>query len=170
MRFQPHVAAEIPPSTVDGVPRAAGGPLAGGAGGVHAARGVRVGLPGCGEDHRQDRGELPAHLRPRFDLVFASRSHATKSGPTRRRDRARPAAGAGWIQSRWTTGRSLGYPQCLRQQAGLTIKRFQIPAHLGEVGRIGLQHTVDDGTGHHVDQHVQVGVGPDRSLLSRPLQ
>ena len=30
-----------------------------------AARGVRVRLPGCGEDHRQDRDELPAHLRPR---------------------------------------------------------------------------------------------------------
>ena len=50
---------------VHGVPRAAGGPLAGGAGGVHAARGVRVQLPGCGQDHRQDRGELPADLRPR---------------------------------------------------------------------------------------------------------
>ena len=35
------------------------------AGGVHAARGVRVQLPGCGQDHRQDRGELPADLRPR---------------------------------------------------------------------------------------------------------
>ena len=37
----------------------------GGAGGVHAARGVRVRLPGRGQDHRQDRGQLPADLRPR---------------------------------------------------------------------------------------------------------
>ena len=37
---------------VHGVPGAAGGPLAGGAGGVYAARGVRVRLPGGGGDRR----------------------------------------------------------------------------------------------------------------------
>jgi hypothetical protein len=122
------------------------------------------------KDHRQDRGELPAHLRPRFDLVFASRSHATKSGRLEEkivRGRLLARVGSNHVGRQcdpWDNRNAL------RQQAGLTIKRFQIPAHLGEVGRIGLQHTVDDGTGHHVDQHVQVGVGRDRSLLSRPLQ
>jgi DNA-directed RNA polymerase specialized sigma24 family protein len=33
--------------------------------GINHLRSARVRLPGCGEDHRQDRGELPADLRPR---------------------------------------------------------------------------------------------------------
>ena len=74
---------------VHGVPRAARGPLAGGAGGVHAARGVRVRLPGRGQDHRQDRGELPADLRPR---PAAHRRRSAGRATARRPRRGGPKA------------------------------------------------------------------------------
>ena len=100
---------------------------------------------------------------PRSMTLPATKSVLARSDPITLDDRAIPG-----ISAMLTTKKRSRAP--LRQQAGLTIKRFQIPAHLGEIGRIGLQHTVDDGTGHHIDQHVQVGVGRDRSLLPRPLQ
>jgi hypothetical protein len=91
---------------LDGLPRLAGEPHAGGAGRLPVARGLRLRVRGDSRDRRQERGQLPTDLPPRQGLRGGPAAplraltgaggtpYEEVSGGLRRRRHGRPAGGA----------------------------------------------------------------------------